>query len=436
MQRAASSLLLAGLFLSAVAWGQGLSTVNGRVTDPSDSVVAGAVVTVTEVETSVQRTTVANADGLYTVSGLRPTTYTIKVEARGFRTVARTGITLLANDVATVNLKLELGATSDTVTVEAAASQVDTSTASLRQVVDSARIIDLPLNGRNAATLTTLVAGAVIAPANDSDEGATKTFPVAVTVSINGGHGNQTSYSLDGVPNTDFLSNINLPFPMPDALQEFSVQTNNYSAEYGQNVGGVVNIITRSGSNSFHGDAFGFLRNAVFNARNFFSATRDPLKRDQYGASLGGPAIRNKLFFFFGYQGTRIRSQQGGLSAFVPTAADLSGDFSAFLSASDPNNPLRRAVPIKDPTTNLPFPGNLIPTSEFDPASIKMTTTWLPPATGNGLIFYSVPIAQDLGEYTTKEDYNISNSDRLAFRYFRDSFDQPAHLDRKSTRLN
>ena len=428
MQRAASSLLLAGLFLSAVAWGQGLSTVNGRVTDPSDSVVAGAVVTVTEVETSVQRTTVANADGLYTVSGLRPTTYTIKVEARGFRTVARTGITLLANDVATVNLKLELGATSDTVTVEAAASQVDTSTATLRQVVDSARIIDLPLNGRNAATLTTLVAGAVIAPANDSDEGATKTFPVAVTVSINGGHGNQTSYSLDGVPNTDFLSNINLPFPMPDALQEFSVQTNNYSAEYGQNVGGVVNIITRSGSNSFHGDAFGFLRNAVFNARNFFSATRDPLKRDQYGASLGGPAIRNKLFFFFGYQGTRIRSQQGGLSAFVPTAADLSGDFSAFLSASDPNNPLRRAVPIKDPTTNLPFPGNLIPTSEFDPASIKMTTTWLPPATGNGLIFYSVPIAQDLGEYTTKEDYNISNSDRLAFRYFRDSFDQPAHL--------
>ncbi len=136
--------------------------------------------------------------------------------------------------------------------------QVDTTTATLKQVVDSERMIELPLNGRNPGQLTTLVAGAVTAPSNNADQGTTKTFPGAVTISVNGGRSNNVSYNLDGVHAEDILSNVNQPLPMPDALQEFSVQTSNYSAEYGQNSSGVVSIVTKSGTNTFHGDAFEF----------------------------------------------------------------------------------------------------------------------------------------------------------------------------------
>src|SRR5215471_11134744 len=148
-------------------------------------------------------------------------------------------------------------------------------------------MVEIPLNGRNAATLTTLVAGAVVAPSNNSNQGNAKTFPAAVSVSVNGTRENQTGYYLDGAPNIDIISNINQPFPFPDALQEFSVQTSNYNAEYGQNAGGVVAIVTKSGTNQLHGSAFEFIRNRVFNAANYFGylngvKTVDPLKRNQF----------------------------------------------------------------------------------------------------------------------------------------------------------
>ncbi len=416
-----------GLFICSMVWGQGLSTINGTVTDPTGAVVPNATITVTESETDLTRTTVTNADGLYSLGSLRPTTYALTAEGSGFRPVRETGILLQANDNITLNLKLELGSASEVVNVSASAEQVDTATATVSQVVDSARIVELPLNGRNPAQLTSLVAGAVIAPSDSANEGVTKTFPVAITVSTNGGRANQVSYFLDGAPNIDFLSNVNLPFPMPDALQEFSVQTSNYSAEYGQNSGAVVNIVTKSGTNAFHGNAFDYIRNGYFNARNFFGAVPDPLKRQQFGATVGGPIIKDKLFFFFGYQGTRIRDVTEGLSAYVPTTADISGDFSALLSATNPNNPLSRAVQVKDPATGSPFPNNQVPVSRFDQASLG-TLAWLPTAGGNGHVIYGEPLTQNLNEYTTRGDYNISARDRLMVRYFYDSFDQPAVL--------
>ena len=427
MRRKTFRVFLLGLLLSSTMWGQGLSTINGTVTDPTGSSIPGARVTATEVETTLSRSTVTNSDGLYALGSLRPTTYTLTIEAPGFRASSQTGIILQANDTLTMNIKLELGAASEVVNVEAAAAQVDTATATVSQVVDSARIVELPLNGRNPAQLTTLVAGAVVAPPDSSDEGVTKTFPVAITVSTNGGRANQVSFFLDGAPNIDFLSNVNLPFPMPDALQEFSVQTSNYSAEYGQNSGAVVNIVTKSGTNAFHGDAFDYARNGYFNARNFFTVAPDPLKRQQFGATLGGPVVKDKVFFFFGYQGTRIKDVTGGLSAYVPTAADISGNLSALLSATDPNNPLSRAVPVKDPTTGSPFPNNQIPVSRFDTASLGVLG-WLPTVGGNGHVNYSEPLTQNLDEYTARVDYNISAQDRLMGRYFRDTFDQPGVL--------
>ena len=189
-------------FVAAVAaWAQGTSTINGTVSDPSGAVMFGAKITATEVETGLTRSTVTNADGLYTLGSLRPARYTLTVESPGFRSFAQTGITLQADQTATINIRLEMGATSEQVTVEAAATQVDTTTPTLKQVIDSARIEELPLNGRNAAALTVLVAGAVTAPSNDVDEGATKTMPTTgITPSINGSRSNHTGYYLEACP--------------------------------------------------------------------------------------------------------------------------------------------------------------------------------------------------------------------------------------------
>jgi hypothetical protein len=189
-----------------------------------------------------------------------------------------------------------VGTASETVNVEANAVQVDTTSSTIRQVVDSARVSELPLNGRNSAQLATLVTGAINAPSNNADQGSTKTFLAAVTVSANGGRQNNIAFNLDGVHSEDIFSNVNQPLPLPDALQEFSFQTSNFSAEYGQNSSGVVNVATKSGTNAFHGDAFEFLRNAEFNARNFFSPRLDQLKRNQFGGTLGGPALRDRFF--------------------------------------------------------------------------------------------------------------------------------------------
>jgi hypothetical protein len=429
VQSSSVRLLVLGVLASAALWAQGSSTINGSVNDPSGAVMAGAKITATEVDTGLARSTVSNTEGLYTLGSLRAARYTLSVEAAGFRSFTQTGITLETDQTATINVKLEVGATSEQVTVEAQATQVDTTTPTLKQVIDSARIEELPLNGRNAASLTVLVAGAVPAPSNGVDEGATKTMPTTgVLPSINGSRTNHTGYFLDGVPNIDFLSNINAPFPNPDALQEFSVQTSGYSAEFGQNAAGVVNIVTKSGTNQVHGSGFGFVRNQAFNARDFFNATRDPLKRWQYGGGIGGPIRRDKIFFFGSYQGTRLRSETTGLSSFVPTVSNLNGDFSNFLSATNPNNPLGQAIQIKDPSTNAPFPNNQVPVGQFDKASLALANQWLPKVGGNGLTFYSRPNVQDLREYTGKVDYNLTVNDRLAARYFRDAYDGPATL--------
>jgi hypothetical protein len=416
-------LLLFHLLLAAIIFGQGFGTISGVITDPSGAAAAQVKVTATEVATGLTRTAVTSAEGYYTLNSLRPADYALSVEQVGFEKFRQTGITLLANQSLTINVSLTLGSTNESVTVNASAAQVDTTTATLRQVVDSSRMVELPLNGRNAAQLTTLVAGAVTAPSNNADQGPTKTFPAAVTISANGARQNQMGYFLDGAPNIDNMSNVNQPFPFPDALQEFSVQTSNYNAEYGQNAGGVVSIVTKSGTNQYHGDAFGFLRNSVFNARNFFAAARDPLKRGQFGGTFGGPVIKDQTFFFVGYQGTRIRSDQNGLHAFVPTNANLAGDFSAMLQANNPNNPLSRAVIIKDPAspTGAAFPGNIIPLSRFDPAAVNMMK-YLPRVAGNGGVFFDRPISQDYDEYILRGDHSFSTKDRLVGRYYYDRY--------------
>ena len=423
--------------------GQGYGTIVGTITDPSGAVVVGARVQVTDEATSVSRETASNDQGYFVLPSLRPSTYSLTIEAKGFATAIRKGITLQADASVTVNQTVELQKATESVQVEAENLQVNTTTAAASEVVDQKRVEELPLNGRNAASLLLVVAGAIPAPSTDADQGNTKTFPAAVTVSTNGARQNQVSFRLDGANNNDLYTNVNQPFPFPDALQEFSVQTANYSAKYGGNAGGVVNVVTKSGTNAFHGNLFEFDRNAVFNARNFFAARRDQLKRNQYGGTIGGPVRipgvmdrRNKDFFFFGYQGTKIRNLGNTTSAFFPTTAALNGDFSSLLSASNPDNPFAKVTTIVDPRTGQPFPGNQVPTNRFDPAAVAFTKYIPVLPSGNGRVFYSVPLAQDFGEFLVRGDHAFSDRDRMSLRYFYDRFHNTGFLDKTNYLAN
>lgn len=292
---------------STSARAQAFGTISGTITDPSGAAVPGATVTAVEPGTGFTRTIHADASGHYVIPNLRPTRYDLTVEAKGFRQFTQQGVVLLANQAATVNIQLQLGAAVQSVSVTGNATMVNTTTSTLNDVVGQARVVGLPLNGRDAAQLINLVAGA--SGANPTTVTGQASLPGSVSPHINGSRDNQTSYMLDGANFLDQYYNTNIPFPFPDSLQEFSVQTHDYSTRYGENAGGVVNVVTKSGTNELHGDAFEFVRNSIFNARNFFAKGVDPLNRNQFGGTIGGPVMvphaydgRNRTFFFFGYQ--------------------------------------------------------------------------------------------------------------------------------------
>lgn len=333
-------LLATCLLPVSSALAQGLGRISGLITDSTGAAVPSATVVAVGSTTGTAATVKTNSQGEYVFPALQPSTYNLTVTASGFGNYTQKNVLLEADQAVTVNAALKVGGASEVLDVSSDVPQVDVTTSTLSQVVDTARVNELPLNGRNAAALTTLVAGVVVAPNQASDQGVTKTFPVVVTVTVNGSRANQTNYMLDGGNNVDEYTNVNAPFPMPDATQEFSVETSNYNAEYGQNAGGVVNVITKSGTNRFHGDLFEYVRNAVFNGANYFGYSsptpgaalqkiRDPLKRNQFGGTVGGPIRRDRAFFFFGYQKTIIRTQSNAASASVlPTPAQLAGQFS------------------------------------------------------------------------------------------------------------
>jgi hypothetical protein len=417
--------------------GQGLARISGTVTDPTGAAIPGATVTATRMTTGDRTTVTSNGQGEYVFPSLAPAAYSIGVIANGFASYVQSSVVLQADQAITVNVTLSVGSSTQTINVEASPPQVDTTTGTLSQVIDEKRVNDLPLNGRNAATMTTLVPGVVVAPSANIDQGQTKTFPVVAAVTINGTRANQINYMLDGGNNVDEYTNVNAPFPMPDALQEFSVQTSNYNAEYGQNAGGVVNIITRSGGNTFHGSAFEFVRNRVFNAANYFSyvngkKTVDPLKRNQFGGTFGGPVIiphlyngRDKTFFFFGVQATRLRTNGVGGTAFLPTPAQLAGTFTGLAS------------PILNPKTLVPYPCTKTGSSytcNINPADYNKSSLallkYLPTISGtDGTYQFFRPSRQNFIEYTAHGDQAIGKKDHLMLRYFYDSFDNAGVLD-------
>lgn len=405
--------ILATVFLALLVASPALAqtgAINGVITDNTGGVVPGATLKAVETATGISRDTVSGADGRYNFTSLRPATYDITAELTGFRSSQRKGVQLQASQNLTVNFSLQIGELSETVTVSGEAATVDVTSATISEVVDQRRIVELPLNGRDAAKLSTLVAGMVL---TSVDTESAKTIPGALRLSTNGTESRQVSFRLDGTSHTDPYFQQNQPFPFPDALQEFSIQTSNYSAAQGNSAGAVVNAVTRSGTNDFHGGTFGYARDNTFNSKNFFSPTKDFLKRKQYGGYAGGPIRHNKTFFFAGWQATGLQNVGTTLVGFVPTADERNGNFT---TCGTPCN-----VAIRDPLTGQPFPNNQIPVSRFDPSSVKVLQ-FLPIVGGDGRVQIARRIGQDDNQIITKVDQLFGDGDQVGVRYFFDHF--------------
>ncbi|MFY9802070.1 MAG: TonB-dependent receptor [Candidatus Acidiferrales bacterium] len=424
--------ILAFLFLGATStFAQGTSaSLTGQVTDSSGAVVPGASVTATNTATNLMQTAITNGDGVYIVAPLPPGHYKLTVEAKGFERYEQSGIELFVNVAATQNVALKTGNVQQTVTVVENAELIDTTTPELGTSVNEAAITQLPLNGRDPSSLVFLAPGTTSVLMGGGQPGiqAGFSFPTETGASANGGRQGSTEYYLDGVPNMDNYMGLTAPFPNADATQEFRVITNNFNALYGFAPGAVVSIETRSGTNSFHGGAFEFLRNKDLNASNYFTGATDPLRRNQFGAYGGGPIKKDKIFFFLNYQGTRSYSAASSNFTQTPTAAMLNGDFSAVsatLCAPGPH------TPVGCPFATVGGKPNQVNPALFNQAAVTVTTTGLPlggDAQGavGGVFYPGAAVIQNFDEGTARLDFNLSSNQRLSVRSFVDNLIQPS----------
>ena len=404
-----------------------VAQVSGTVTDPSGAAIPNAMVSMTETTKQLTRSSVTDATGSYTLANLPVGPYQLEVKAPAFKDYVQTGIVLQVNNNIQINVAMQVGAATERIEVTAVTSMVETKENSISQVIDQQRINDLPLNGRQATQLIVTLGAAAY---GDSGDTGSKTFASSTRISVAGGQGNGTAYLLDGGDNTDPMSNVNMPFPFPDALQEFSVETSAVSPRFGIHPGATVNVVTKSGSEQFHGDLFEYLRNGDTNARNFFAPAHDSLKRNQYGGTAGGRIIRDKLFFFGGYQGTRNRSNPPQLITHIPTAASLTGDFSTLASGpcQSSNKPITLVNPL---ASNTPFPGNQIPVSMLNPVALKIANSYLPTGTADacGKVTYGIPTTGDDNQFIARMDWVKSAKNTIFGRYFEDGYQNPPVFD-------
>ena len=404
-----NTLLLAviGALVSVTVYAQASSQIQGTILDSTGAAVPGAEVKATQAATGAVRTVNTGADGAYVLSNLPIGPYRLEVSKQGFANYVQTGIVLQVATNPTIDVSLKVGNVSEQVQVEANATLVETQATGIGAVIDNRRILELPLNGRVATDLIQL-AGAVI-PQGVAGNGG---YPGTQQYVINGGQSFGDAFWLDGSVFNNPWDNANMPFPFPDALQEFKVETSSLTAQNGVHAGGTITGVTKSGTNSFHGDAFEFLRNGDLNGTNWSTHTNDGLKRNQFGGTVGGPVKKDKLFFFFGYQGT-ITRQTAYSNDFVPTPAMIQGDFSACPA---------------DVAGNKNFTNNhLNPGVKYDSAAVKLATL-LPAATGCGLSPLGLVTQVNEKQYVGRGDYQTSAKNTIFGRYLRSQYYRPPSL--------
>ena len=417
--------ILCDLLASTAVWAQATAgaQVSGTVTDESRNTVPGVEITVTQSETGLTRTAVSSAEGNYLFPNLPIGPYQLQAKKQGFKTSMQTGIVLQVNSNPEINVKLTVGAVTDSVEVTSGIAMVDTFTNAVGQVIDHQRVVELPLNGRVATELIFLSGLATPAPAADLN--TNKNFPT-VTIAVAGGQANGITYVMDGGTHNDPFNNLNLPMPFPDALQEFKVETSALPARQGHHAASAVKVVTKSGSNQFHGDLFEFVRNYKFNARNFFALQRDSLQRNQFGGTFGGPIIKNKLLFFGGYQGKIEKSNPGTTISYVPTAAMRAGDFTAYTSPAC-NGGTQRTL-----ASSSGFVNNQIDPTKLN-ASANNFLKFVPVSSDPcGRLLYGIPNNNNEQQAIGKVDYTLNDKHSAYARYFYANYTNPNSFDGKN----
>ena len=408
---------------------QDTGTITGTVTDPSGGVVPAATVTIVNTATNSRRVVSTDSGGRYSSGPLPVGSYQVEVQAKGFKNLVRYGLTLQVQQTAVVDAQLEVGATTEQMTVTAAADLVNTTNASQGQVIDARRVEALPLNGRDYLQLSLLSEGAQEGPGADrsatgSNNGVDSR---AGGFSAGGQRTTDNDYLLNGFNNLTNDASMDedeadIIKPSVDGVEEFKVQTNGYSAEFGRAGGGVVNLTLKSGTNRFHGTAYEFLRNEKLDARNFFvPGSTPPFKRNDYGFTIGGPAIKNKAFFFFSYEKLDLH-ESSTFNNTIPTLAMRGGDFTGSGTVIYDPSAYNAAT-----NTRQPFAGDVIPASRLDPVAAQLINYYPTPQNARlsqNFIFVP-PYLDTLPKYSTNEDYQLSPNNRLSWMFNRQRDFQP-----------
>jgi hypothetical protein len=412
-------VIAVGLLSGSLAAQAVTGTILGTVTDTSGAVIPGATITLTNAGTGFTRTVVSDSGGEYTAPNLPTGKYKLSAELSGFKTVTLPDVDLGVDQHVRINLKLEIGTVSETITITGQSPLVQISSSELGTTVAEQEIKTLPLNGRNFVNLTRTVPGVVRGiPGANIDGAGSLAWRASSSFSANGQRPRDNNYMLDGVDNNETWLQTVVLFPSVDAIDEFKLQTSTYSAEFGRSLGGVVNIQIKSGTNAVHGSAFEFLRNDAFDSNNYFNnragRPKPDFRQSQFGGTSGGPIVKDKTFYFFDYQGYRVNQGATYLST-VPSLKMRNGDFSEIGRV------------IYDPLTGRPFPGNQIPISRFDPAAKNILDQLIPePNTGGSLsgsgqtinnYLINPTVQRQDNQFDVKVDHSLTSNNRFFTRY-------------------
>jgi hypothetical protein len=404
-------ILIFGILVTVPVQAQTTGTIYGTITDPAGAAISGATVTVINLETNLARTATTDAEGAYKFTLLPVGQYNLSVESRGFKSYRERAVTLQVQANLRVDFKMEVGAITDQVVVTGEVPLVDQASTTLGKVVEERRIVDLPLNGRNFLQLGVLQAGvAPSIPGIDVTGSGLNSTPggSAFLFSVNGVRITSNNHLLDGVNNVEPMSGAAMIVPSPDALQEFRILTNMYSAEFGRAGGSIVTVLTKTGTNRFHGSVYEFLRNDALDARNFFAPRVPALKQNQFGATMGGPILKDRTFFFGSYEGFRQR-KGNPTRTIVPSLQVRQGDFS------------QEAVKPRDPVTMQPFPGNIIPPERIDPVARRVLGLYPEPNLGTNIWTGAPSGANDRNQFMVRLDHRfLGDKSQLTGRYLFD----------------
>ena len=412
----------------------------GRVADPSAAVLGGVNVTLVNEATGTSQQTQTNSTGDYGFPQVSVGTYRLEADLAGFKKSVQRGIVLDLNQVITLNVILQIGETKETVEVTSQAPLVDTTSTQLGAVMDQRQVSTLPLNARDTYQLLQLQPGVQGVGGSDLFYGSNQSG----AVSVNGGRGRSNNFNVNGGDGNDLFVNSPAIQPTPDSIAEFRVLSNTFDAEYGRNSGAVINVVTKSGTNNWHGSVYEFIRNQALNARGYLDLRRADDKQNQFGGTFGGPIKKDRTFFFASYEGRRVVHGISSDPVIVPTAAERSGDFSA--TPFDPSAVIGTQTfadilnarcgigATVGATYNSLFPNNVIPTNCFDPAAAAIMQLYVPcpnadPTCSNpgntDNLFRAIPNEDSHeNQATVKVDHRINDKQNLSlYYYFNDSFD-------------